>query len=373
VSVAGRPELLIVADDLTGALDCACEAAARGIAAAVFASPEGLRRAQAGPLPPVVAVSTASRDGDAQAAVRAVARVVACLPVLAPARVMKKVDSRLKGHPGVETRALLQGVGLVRVLAAPAIPDMGRFQCGGGVSGAGVSGRLDIAGCLPGLDCAVPDITTPGDFDTALASAGPDVLPLGARGLAAALIARIWPASTALITAPPPAPALFVIGSRDPVTLAQIARLRDVMAVDYHVAPDGALASPGPQTRPLRLIRMTGGAEPSDPAAAAARLARNVASILETAPVATLFTSGGETAQALLRALQTDRIDVTGALLPGVALGQIAPPGRAPLHLVTKSGGFGDTETLAALARLIAASGKLRSDTPLRQENGNTS
>lgn len=56
-----------------------------------------------------------------------------------------------------------------------------------------------------------------------------------------------------------------------------------------------------------------------------------------------------------MAALGADRIAVTGMPLPGIAQGIIAPPGRTPLHLVTKSGGFGQADTLMDLTGPIRA------------------
>lgn len=373
-----NPALLIIADDLTGALDCACEAAARGVDAAVFPEPAALQRALGNAMPPVIAVSTASRDTDAGRALAAMDEVIACLPELAPRQVMKKVDSRLKGQPGVETLALARALGRTQVLAAPAIPDMGRVQRGGMITGAGITEPLDIAVHLQGLDCILPDITTAADFTAALADAGQGVLLLGARGLAAALIAQGWPAQKPRHTAPPAAPALFVVGSRDPITLSQITRLRAGAGVDWWAAPDGQLpdaAWSSDATPPaLRLIQMTPGTADSQgiaPALAAKHLAQSVANLLDRQPVNTLLACGGETAQAVLSALMVERIDLSGTLLPGVALGRIAPPGRAPLQLITKSGGFGESETLAELARLIAPRADPKETRPPWQENRN--
>ncbi|MFN4099371.1 MAG: four-carbon acid sugar kinase family protein, partial [Pararhodobacter sp.] len=352
--------LLIVADDLTGALDCACEAAALGIAAAVFPNPEALAGASA--LPTVVAVSTASRDGSEAAAVTAMARIVALLPGLAPERVMKKVDSRLKGHPGAETQVLAEALGAERVLIAPAIPDMGRVQRGGWLSGTGIAAPIDLAARFSGHEAQTPDIGTAADFDMALTQT--EAVPVGARGLAGALIRALWPQARPCAAPPLPAPALIVIGSRDPVTVAQVDHLRATTPVDWRAAPNGQLADRSALRARIGLLQLTPGGRPADPDRAAGDLAEAVLALLAASPVATLIASGGETAQALMAALGADRIAVTGMPLPGIAQGLIVPSGRAPLHLVTKSGGFGQVDTLVRLAGIIAP------DSPLQPRTG---
>lgn len=360
--------LLIVADDLTGALDCACEAGDLGLRAAVFRTPEALADAVGRqPLPPVVAVSTGSRDGGKADAVAAVQRVAGCLAGLAPGRVMKKVDSRLKGHAAAETAALAAALGIGRLLLAPAIPDMGRVQRDGQLSGFGLSAPIDIAArfALPGgaaPACAVPDILQAADFDR-VAAAAPNVLPVGARGLAQALLRRLWPAAVPRRPDLPAAPALFVVGSRDPITLAQVARLRTRPDIDCHAAPDGLLPDPGPQARPLRLLQtMPGsGPGPDQPTGAVAqRLAAAAAGLLWRQPVPVLLGCGGETADAVLAALGAGRMDVRGTALPGIGLSVTELDGGRRLHILTKSGGFGDPDTLDRLATMLTSVAPVR-------------
>lgn len=347
--------LLIVADDLTGALDSACEAARMGVETLVFRTPASLTRALAAGdrLAPVVAVGTGSRDGDADAARAAMRAVVDALPALAPERVMKKVDSRLKGHVGVETAVLARALGARRVLAAPAIPDMGRVQKDGRLSGAGIATPIAVATLFADADAVVPDIGADADFDAAIRAA-PDALPVGARGLAAALVRALWPGLREVAPPPPPGPALFAIGSRDPITLAQIAELAAAGGdtVERRDAPDGAL-DPAPGWRaPIRLATMTPG-RGADPRAAGALFARRVALALAADHAPTLLACGGETADALLARLGADRLDIAGALIPGVALAKAARRDGPTLHLVTKSGGFGAPDALARLAAMI--------------------
>lgn len=347
--------LLIIADDLTGALDCACEASARGIGASVFRTPQGLAQAAHSSLPPVIAVSTGSRDGTEAGAEAAMAQVCALLPELASAHVMKKVDSRLKGHINVETGVLMQALGVSQVLCGPAIPDMGRVQRHGHVEGAGVDTPIGIASRLPDLTALVPDILTDADFDTALNLYSKGSLLLGARGLAAALVARLWPENS---EQPPPklaAPALFAIGSRDQITCAQVARLRAQMpALDWISSPNGAMADVTSGHHALRVLQLTEKpGRKADQLAAARCFAQTVATVVAQTPVTTLLACGGQTADALLARLGVSRIDVEGALSAGVAVGRIALSEGTSLRFVTKSGGFGGANTLLDLARMI--------------------
>lgn len=347
------PRLMIVADDLTGALDSAGEAARLGIATRVFLSPTALARAQDQALPPVVAVSTGSRDGTAIAALQAMADVCACLGWLRPERVMKKVDSRLKGHVAGETAALASALGLSRMIVAPALPDMGRVQRGGLLSGSGIAAPVGIRGRFAGLNVAVPDIATAADMAAVADAPG---LPVGARALASALVERLWPGLRPVPCPALPGPAVFAIGSRDPVTLAQLAQLH----LPVTKAPGGRLSAPGTGigtgTDPAgsRIYCMVADPGTARPAAEAGRdFAAALARRLDRQFPGTLIACGGETAGAILTRLGIGQLDVTGLALPGVPVSSATLADGRRLVVMTKSGGFGGPATLAQLAEMI--------------------
>ncbi|QLG60960.1 four-carbon acid sugar kinase family protein [Halorarum salinum] len=120
---------VVVADDLTGAMDTAHGFAVRGHDASVVAIPSsdgaaGAERAEA----TVLGVNTDSRyadEGDAAAAVRG---VVESVPADA---VYKKVDSTLRGNLAAEVDAALAASGAAVALVAPAFPAAARTTEGG--------------------------------------------------------------------------------------------------------------------------------------------------------------------------------------------------------------------------------------------------
>jgi len=116
-------DALVVADDLTGAMDTGHAFAARGHPTTVAVS-EGGPRPETG----VLVANTGSRSLAADAARAAVARVVR----ENPARVLyEKIDSTLRGHPAAEIGAALDASGRERALVAPAFPAGGRLTaCG---------------------------------------------------------------------------------------------------------------------------------------------------------------------------------------------------------------------------------------------------
>ena len=346
-----RPEMIraiIISDDLTGALDSAAAFAARGCVTRVALSPEALDDG-VDPDVDVLAVSTNSREAAAEAACDAVAAVRAGLDRLgarATSAVMfKKIDSRLKGHVAVEAGALRHAG--QPVLVCPAIPRLGRLVSAGAVSGAGVAEPLPVAPACAGLSADIPDAGDDAALDRIVAQAASGTLFVGAAGLAEALARRIAPGHEPV---PPrlPAPALLAVGSRDPVSLAQLEALSCV------TAPNGAVpADLGPDDMPCRIVQMTQGDTTIPGAEAGAAFADGIAGHVRAARPATLIACGGESAAAVLRGLGVRWLALQGEALPGVPVARTR--GLDPeLTVVTKSGGFGARDTFTRLIEMLA-------------------
>lgn len=327
-------ELAIIADDLTGALDAAALFAMRGISTAVALQPDALQRAIAAGTR-VIGASTDSREASEDEARKAVERVVSALP--AGTRLFKKIDSRLKGNIPAELDAFPYG----RSLAIPAIPEFGRWTRDGKLGGFGVDAPIDIASRLGShaSRATIPNIATQADIDAALATAFD--LPIGARGLAEALARAMAPAPHAPDTSLPLANAYCVIGSTDPITMAQLDRLR--------TGVPGASAQPAAAINPVdsrargRVIVVRATPVPADSRRVAQSLGATLARLAPPAG-SLLILSGGATAQAVLRQLGIDALDVVGEALPGLPLSR-----GGGLTVITKSGGFGNEETLRRL------------------------
>ena len=91
-------------------------------------------------------------------------------------------------------------------------------------------------------------------------------------------------------------------------------------------------------------------------AAAAGRLAGIAQAIVTAGAVGAVFTVGGDTTAALVAAMGWAPLTVDGALAPGVAVVRLraASAGTAgPRWLLTKSGAFGDPQTLRRLVRRL--------------------
>lgn len=328
--------LVVVADDLTGALDASAPFAARGLSTVVALGSGDLEAALASGAA-VVGLSTDSREIPPDAARQAVAECIAMVPPGLP--IFKKIDSRLKGNIEAE----LDAIAFRRALVIPAIPAFGRWMRNGRLDGFGVAQPIDIATRLGrhAASATIPDIDEQDDLDLALANIAHD-LPVGARGLAEALAKRLAPIAAAPALPPISEPVFCVIGSTDPITLRQVERLRAAMDVTYIAAPDGEAAANLLPLRGLTVLHATKGGG-ATPAAVAGRLGE---SIVRLAPPggATLVLSGGATAQAVLRALGIGILALAGEALPGLPIAR-----AGGFTIITKSGGFGTPDALLRL------------------------
>jgi uncharacterized protein YgbK (DUF1537 family) len=333
--------LVIIADDLTGALDASAPFAMRGLSTVIALDAGGLPEALASGAE-IVGVSTDSREIGPEAAQAAVADVVSRLPPGTP--VFKKIDSRLKGNIAAELDAIPHGGSLV----VPAIPAFGRWVRQGQLGGFGLDEPVDVAARLGrhAATASIPDAASQQQIAAALRAQEHDLL-IGARGLAEAL-AEQW--SDKVVSAPqlaPDGPVICVIGSTDPITVEQAEALRGrYRGLAYIAAPNGIAAEL--VSGRLTLVQAIAGAEPAAPAVVAVNLAR-VLQELKPAAGTALVLSGGATAQAILEALGIGLISLVGEALPGLPIAR-----AGGFTIITKSGGFGDKDTLV---RLLASSG----------------
>jgi D-threonate/D-erythronate kinase len=337
------PRLAIIADDLSGALDAAAPFAGVGSMVVAATGPDALGDALAGDAG-IVAVSSRSRELDAGAARARVARILAALPP--GIRILKKIDSRLKGNIAAELEPLADRP----LVILPAIPDFGRVVRGGSLQGFGVDRPVAVRDVLGRLAATalVPDIADQCAMARAVAAAPADAVLVGARGLAQALASAMGMPAPAQ-PPPLPLPTCFVIGSTDPITLAQVAALRAARRDVLHIeAAGGTVPSLPPywSPPPVVVLQATGGGE-SRPLQVAAKLARGAAPYLSAAR--SMLLTGGATAEAVLDVLRITLLTVAGEALPGMPFCRAA--GRVVL---TKSGGFGGPDTLVRLAAQAA-------------------
>lgn len=336
--------LVIIADDLTGALDTAAPFAARGLHTQVALTPDATEKALA-LRPDILSINLASRDKQSVEAQQAMLKLIAHLP--SGVRLFKKVDSRLKGHIAAE----LDAIQYSHALVAPAIPAFGRVVKEGHVDGFGVTEPISIADALSHHveRSTIPEVTTQEDLLSALeiCDSGSVDLLVGARGLAEALATRITQNAEGELVAPPGGQGLFVIGSYDTITVDQVEQLRQLKDVAYRPAPNGIMGDVSATSSPLVLVRATEGSVRVASDEVAANLAQSVHPEL-TAQAKTLLLCGGATAEVVLASMGVTCFRLEGECLPG--LGLAYAKGQC---IILKSGGFGEPDTLAKLATQI--------------------
>ncbi|GAA4880888.1 four-carbon acid sugar kinase family protein [Saccharopolyspora cebuensis] len=382
-------EVLVVADDLSGAGDSGVPFAVRELRTLVSLRAAGTAE--------VVVVDTDSRGAAAPEAAR---RVAGALRAHGTGRlVLKKVDSTLRGNLAAEVGALAEHAAGAGVLLCPASPATGRTVLGGVVHLGGTAlhrtdaWRAETAAPPPAVAAALEPLRVrhlalptvrgeperlrarlaallaPGDVVIADAVTGADLRALveagvalprpphwaGAAGLAEALADRVRPGRTAAALPAVSGPVLTVVGSASAVSRAQaeVLAARGARHVDLPVRR--LLADPAGSAGPVRRALDAGDAVvtlggPVDPAAASrigAALAGACAGAGDGA--ALLVLTGGETARAVLARRGTTALRLIAELEPGVVLARADPGDQL---VITKAGGFGAPE---ALHRAIAA------------------
>ena len=346
--------VLIIADDLTGALDTAAPFAQTGRQVLAVMRHEDIASA-IGAAPDVMAISTSSRHLSAAEAYQRVLSAAEQLRAFAPDLAFKKVDSRLKGNVVPEVRAMLQGLGMESAIFAPALPDQGRFVVGGHVLGMGIDEPIPLPAFPGKLDLTCPDVACRADMQDVARKImnGRRALAIGARGLGEAIANDLSGAPADLSSLVLRKPLLFAIGSRDPITMAQMHALAGlgVTTVD---APNGAVpvyADPAPA---VLLVRSTAADHPESEAVVGQRFAEGVARMMKELQPGTVLLSGGETAAAVLSACGAGILTLRGEVETGMPVSMVQLPGGREIQVVTKSGGFGTEDCLVRLAQRLS-------------------
>ena len=386
------PRVLIVADDLTGAMDSAGPFAALGIETWVAAvpmrcDPASLKSAC------VVSVNTDTRHLPEPQAVARVNEIVRHLGAGGFDIVVKKIDSTLRGNVVAETLALLDLSGRREAVVAAAFPVQGRTVRGGIVH---VDGKplakttfakdalsppplaplpqvfaaakpgLRVTAAAPsdafdaGTDVWIADSEIDADLarivDT-LASRMNSVLMVGSAGLTRALALACFNGHSA-----PSGPhhvtgtIVFAVGSRAARSAEQVEALAGEPETKVLRAPNGRLQCteiPVARNLVLKATVDDAGLE-SDAEHVAADMARHAIEIAHRAQAQALVATGGDTAIAILAASDNPALQVLGDLMPGIPYARIRLEG-APIWLVTKAGGFGGRDTFREIARRLRA------------------
>jgi uncharacterized protein YgbK (DUF1537 family) len=386
----------ILADDLSGAADCAVPFARAGFSTEVYLRPESIP----GTRPAVTSIDLNTRELAPIEALRATSHALKLLQSNRETVWYRKVDSTLRGNIGSDVLATVREISGKRVIiCAPAFPDAGRTTIQGNVfvHGTPLDKSAINVGWAPGK--SIPDLFAAVGLETQVLSLdvirsgcsnvlrhiknGPDPLVVicdaitnldlsvvaeaglqlrrecifvGSAGLASQ-IAVLWEAERTLKNQIvfSHKPILVVVGSRSQVSRAQFNLLSNSIGIDILRIPVTSLGSENDPsiiaglTRALaheRDVAITTELDRVlDPRRGAARmevLGRTLRPFLHQ--FAALVLTGGETARALLFQSNIDRLRMIDEIEPGVTL-SIAL-GEFLLPIVMKAGAFGKPATL---------------------------
>lgn len=348
----------MIADDLTGACDAAVAFAQRGFRTAVLpasvrAGPPGFE---------MTVLPTYSRDDSAAEARRKVEAACGFLTGSGIRLIYKKIDSTLKGNLAAEIEAVLAGGGFSSAVVAPAFPAMGRTVADGVLHVAGRATSLHVPSLLADVQKAQSkDAGSDRDLRdlAAEAIANGRTLWVGSGGLAAqlaALLAERFERTASEYTLPGNrGPALFVMGSEQPTTRAQVDYLlRNRSARGFCLADLDPVKAATAFREGCHLVVIADPAK-SNPADAGRLLA-----VAREHLARGLVVSGGDTAEWISRAAAVTAIELQDEVLRGIPWGEAATSSGQRWCMVTKAGGFGAEDALALVADFLMGEGNRR-------------
>jgi D-threonate/D-erythronate kinase len=348
---------------LTGACDAAVCFATRGLRTiASIADGAGFESAS------VVAIATESRDLDFAAARDVISTAAARLPAIEPRLLFKKIDSTLRGHAGVEIAAALNAFRCDAAIVCPAFPAMGRIVSAGRLCVIGDAGfsTIDVTAYLrsqgieqcvyaecdripaaisSGTRVIVLDSVCDEDLDR-IAAAGLAtnlrILWAGSAGLAAALARTLAPATQSYLRPVSTGSLLFCLGSNHPATVVQETSLISRTGTPVLYAERLASGIIDAEIRQGRhvVLRIPRGAIGQE----------QLRELLPHGQLAAVVVSGGDTASLFCRAAGVEYIELLAEVLPGIPRGVIRGGTYEGISIVTKSGGFGDSDALIQIA-----------------------
>ena len=393
----------IIADDLTGATDTGIQFQKRGIATTVLVEPPRETPACLGERT-ALSINASSRELCPQEARDRTQEVLRRMVLRDQDTLFKKVDSLMRGNPVEELEAALEASGRRIALAAPSFPRMGRTVDGGVLrlpdgsakdllalfrdrahmavchiplarlreEGAGLA--ADLVRREAPLLCLIDAMT---EEDLSLAAEigqALDTPPVycGSAALAEALPVRGEQPDVACRQAAKRV--LVVTGSQKKETAAQVQRLEAVCGLHKVLLDSARLLHAQRLTELLRredgailafdsLFCSQTGFAGDDVAArkVGKSLAAKLGEVLERTDHTLydgLILVGGDTAVAVCRSLHTTQLLLLEEVQSGTPAGLLADGPLRGIPVVTKSGAFGDEDTLLHAWKYIRREGE---------------
>ncbi|PSP95448.1 hypothetical protein BRC91_02020 [Halobacteriales archaeon QS_4_62_28] len=396
---------LVIADDLTGAIDTGYQFSKAGLQTVVSSVPREVEVAA-----DILVVETGTRSTSAERARKTVAELTANHGA---GTVYKKVDSTLRGNVAAEVAGALDSLGPGIALVAPAFPGNGRVTVGGyqlvdgepitasgdyegenapstsnivellsdieypvehvaiDVIAGGETAVVDAIDSIPtGSDSAalVCDASTESHLAT-IANVGQRVdaaVYVGSAGLANQVAPLIGPSDASAV--------LGVVGSTNERTIEQLSGVpgERVVAIDCEAAVESprragdaaaARVLDAIETHRVGVITSVNTSASIDEALAAGtalgldrddveeRVLRSLriaaAACWEEIGPVDIFATGGAVASNVLSTLDVDSVELTGReIASGIPIAQLETADGTTTRLVTKAGGFGDSDAI---------------------------
>ncbi|HEX5410708.1 MAG TPA: four-carbon acid sugar kinase family protein [Terriglobia bacterium] len=376
-------QVLVLADDLTGALEVGAKFAARCLPVRVATRPSvpaGNHQRES-----VLVIDTETRHVSPEEAGSCVLEL-SCAGRDAGFRfVYKKTDSTLRGNITSEISALAEAFPNSPVLYVPAYPKMGRTVRAGVLYVEGIpvaetsfatdelnpvreshipsllsemcnkpvfSATVAELGTSPEAGIYVCDCETDRDLEAAAESfvrlTCPFHIAAGPAGFADALARFIAPRQTAPVRLPKLRRVLIVNGSRSEVSIRQIQYAR---AHNFAAASGDEIVVSGDASGWVILDESGSDAGPMD---FARRVARTVRGVLGQIEFEGLVVFGGDTAYAIVESLGKPDLHPIAEALEGVPVSAVCRKaaglkGDGFFYLISKAGGFGAVDVLCQM------------------------
>jgi uncharacterized protein YgbK (DUF1537 family) len=404
--------LAVIADDLTGAADAGIQFGCSKnqvllvpLQELAATNPESIKG--------VLAVSTESRNLSPAAAEERVRQTGMAVGRLRPQMIYKKIDSCMRGNVGAEIAALADVFGCRGALIAPAFPAQGRTtlhdvhyvhnipvadseMARDPVSPVRASrlselialqyrrpvGRIDAAdldGDPRRLKTLVGDLLQQGrrliacdaahqrHLEVIARLAGdkfPHLMLVGSAGLARALVRCRFEETEARLASMDVLGnhLLFVCGSGSDVLRSQVETLTRETGIPRYVLFPSRSAALSDRSDTIAKDLTSGTVvlqlAPAESLvydnSAARQLAAETAAIVRCRRPDGLFLSGGDTAAAVLGAIEANGVRLQVEILPGVIRGTVIGGAGDGMPVITKAGAFGEPDTLLQLYGLLA-------------------
>jgi uncharacterized protein YgbK (DUF1537 family) len=412
--------MLIVADDLTGAADCAVACAGYGLRS--FVALDDCRDCDAD----LLAIDANTRNSEPGWAKATTARLVREYAYSDETLVYKKVDSIMRGNVAAEIagalkarRAICSRTPQTRAVLAPAFPANGRTTVNGRVLVRGIPLReTDLWRYEPtappsnlmemmsatGLRCALvnlaavrrndlqqtmADLASDADVLICDAETDEDLAAIAEASMSLFGRSTVWAGSAGLAyhlpsaarlrgqAAAPPTPVttgptLFVVGSGSSVSHRQAEILESRPDIVSVRVTRGVLCAGDelPEWRAHRAVlerAFSAGVDSLVMVAAEEHLSTAQEPLLANAlgelvrpfgdAAGALVATGGETARAVLRGWGIARLEILGEVEPGLPYSIATGQGRL-LPVLTKAGGFGRPETFLHCRQFLQSLGR---------------